>query len=51
VAVYRDELLREPDRGFAVAMRTLNLFRPSVARSRWAWRRPRWTIIARQLFS
>jgi acyl-CoA dehydrogenase len=30
VPVYRDELLGEPDRGFAVAMRTLNLFRPSV---------------------
>jgi acyl-CoA dehydrogenase len=30
VPVYRDELLGEPDRGFAVAMKTLNLFRPSV---------------------
>ena len=30
VPVYRDELLGEPNRGFAVAMRTLNLFRPSV---------------------
>ncbi len=30
VPVYQDELLGEPDRGFAVAMRTLNLFRPSV---------------------
>jgi alkylation response protein AidB-like acyl-CoA dehydrogenase len=30
VPVYRDELLGEPDRGFAVAMRTLTLFRPSV---------------------
>jgi acyl-CoA dehydrogenase len=30
VRVHRDELLGEPDRGFAVAMRTLNLFRPSV---------------------
>jgi acyl-CoA dehydrogenase len=30
VPVRRDELLGEPDRGFAVAMRTLDLFRPSV---------------------
>ncbi len=30
VPVHRDELLGEPDRGFAVAMRTLDLFRPSV---------------------
>jgi acyl-CoA dehydrogenase len=30
VPVYRDELLGEPDRGFVVAMKTLNLFRPSV---------------------
>jgi acyl-CoA dehydrogenase len=30
VPVYPDELLGEPDRGFAVAMKTLNLFRPSV---------------------
>ena len=30
VPVYAGELLGEPDRGFAVAMRTLNLFRPSV---------------------
>jgi acyl-CoA dehydrogenase len=30
VMVHRDELLGEPDRGFAVAMRTLDLFRPSV---------------------
>ncbi|MGI8576605.1 MAG: acyl-CoA dehydrogenase family protein [Nocardioidaceae bacterium] len=30
VRVERDELLGEPDRGFAVAMRTLDLFRPSV---------------------
>ncbi|CAM02411.1 hypothetical protein A8924_3524 [Saccharopolyspora erythraea NRRL 2338] len=30
VAVRRDELLGEPDRGFRVAMRTLDLFRPSV---------------------
>ena len=30
VPVRGDELLGEPDRGFAVAMRTLDLFRPSV---------------------
>jgi len=30
VPVRADELLGEPDRGFAVAMRTLDLFRPSV---------------------
>ncbi|MFG2605118.1 acyl-CoA dehydrogenase family protein [Streptomyces sp. NPDC048514] len=30
VAVTADDLLGEPDRGFAVAMGTLNLFRPSV---------------------
>ncbi|MFD9892947.1 acyl-CoA dehydrogenase family protein [Amycolatopsis sp. NPDC059027] len=30
VPVHRDELLGEEDRGFAVAMRTLDLFRPSV---------------------
>lgn len=30
VEVRRDELLGEPDRGFRVAMRTLDLFRPSV---------------------
>jgi acyl-CoA dehydrogenase len=30
VAVRPDELLGEPDRGFRVAMRTLDLFRPSV---------------------
>jgi alkylation response protein AidB-like acyl-CoA dehydrogenase len=30
VPVYPGELLGEPDRGFAVAMRTLDLFRPSV---------------------
>ena len=30
VPVQRAELLGEPDRGFAVAMRTLDLFRPSV---------------------
>ncbi len=30
VQVQDGELLGEPDRGFAVAMRTLNLFRPSV---------------------
>ena len=30
VRVEATELLGEPDRGFAVAMRTLNLFRPSV---------------------
>ncbi len=30
VRVEADELLGEPDRGFAVAMRTLDLFRPSV---------------------
>jgi acyl-CoA dehydrogenase len=30
VRVDADELLGEPDRGFAVAMRTLDLFRPSV---------------------
>ncbi len=30
VRVERDELLGEPDGGFAVAMRTLDLFRPSV---------------------
>ena len=30
VAVRRDELLGEENRGFAVAMRTLDLFRPSV---------------------
>jgi acyl-CoA dehydrogenase len=30
VAVHRDELLGEADRGFVVAMRTLDLFRPSV---------------------
>jgi acyl-CoA dehydrogenase len=30
VRVSADELLGEPDRGFAVAMRTLDLFRPSV---------------------
>ena len=30
VRVTRDDLLGEPDRGFAVAMRTLDLFRPSV---------------------
>jgi alkylation response protein AidB-like acyl-CoA dehydrogenase len=30
VPVRSDELLGEPDRGFAVAMRTLDLFRPSV---------------------
>jgi alkylation response protein AidB-like acyl-CoA dehydrogenase len=30
VPVYAGDLLGEPDRGFAVAMRTLNLFRPSV---------------------
>ncbi|GAA4536817.1 acyl-CoA dehydrogenase family protein [Amycolatopsis samaneae] len=30
VPVYRDELLGEENRGFAVAMRTLDLFRPSV---------------------
>lgn len=30
VAVHREELLGEENRGFAVAMRTLDLFRPSV---------------------
>ncbi|MGH3500711.1 MAG: acyl-CoA dehydrogenase family protein [Nocardioidaceae bacterium] len=30
VRVTRDDVLGEPDRGFAVAMRTLDLFRPSV---------------------
>ncbi|MEV8567562.1 acyl-CoA dehydrogenase family protein [Streptomyces sp. NPDC051322] len=30
VPVTRDDLLGEPDRGFRVAMNTLNLFRPSV---------------------
>ncbi|MBV9094500.1 MAG: acyl-CoA dehydrogenase family protein [Streptosporangiaceae bacterium] len=30
VPVYRGEMLGEPDRGFGVAMRTLDLFRPSV---------------------
>jgi acyl-CoA dehydrogenase len=30
VKVTRDDLLGEPDQGFAVAMRTLDLFRPSV---------------------
>ncbi|MFC3451435.1 acyl-CoA dehydrogenase family protein [Amycolatopsis speibonae] len=30
VRVEREELLGEPDRGFGVAMRTLDLFRPSV---------------------
>lgn len=30
VAVSRAQLLGEPDRGFAVAMRTLDMFRPSV---------------------
>ncbi|WP_328536148.1 acyl-CoA dehydrogenase family protein [Streptomyces sp. NBC_00344] len=30
VRVTRDDLLGEPDRGFRVAMNTLNLFRPSV---------------------
>ncbi|KOU01214.1 acyl-CoA dehydrogenase [Streptomyces sp. NRRL F-5755] len=30
VPVTRDDVVGEPDRGFGVAMRTLNLFRPSV---------------------
>ena len=30
VPVTADDVLGEPDRGFRVAMRTLNLFRPSV---------------------